>query len=235
VSGKQLLVWLTITSLAATAALAIGVLILGDFGDTEGRVLATTLAISIVGLLGLPAAVLLEQGRASVLAGATIALAAAAFVTFEYVLWLADDAEGGWKLVGTLVTATAASTQISALTTRTRAGDRQSVRAVYVSAIGLVLLVGALVINAIWNEVESGGYYRALAALAVLNVFLLVLQPLLRRLDSEARGGFKVRIATEQGGVEELELTGRDFADAVARAIRKVERDGRRVTRVERG
>jgi hypothetical protein len=67
-----------------------------------------------------------------------------------------------------------------------------------------------------------------------LNVFLIIVQPLLRRLDSEPRGGFRVRIATEPGGSEELELSGRDFADAVARAIRKLERDGRRVTRVER-
>jgi hypothetical protein len=90
-SGKQLLVSLTITSLAATAALAIGVLLLGDFGDTEGRLLATTLAISVCGLLALPAAALLEQGRSAVLAVALIALTAATFVAFDYVLWLAED------------------------------------------------------------------------------------------------------------------------------------------------
>jgi len=56
-------VFVTITSLAATAALAIGVLLLGDFRDTEARVLLTTLAISFSGLLTLPAAILLEQGR----------------------------------------------------------------------------------------------------------------------------------------------------------------------------
>lgn len=233
-SGKQLLVSLTITSLAATAALAIGVLLLGDFGETEGRVLATTLAISVSGLLALPAAVLLEQGRSTVLAGATIALTTASFVTFEYLLWLAEDNENGWKLVGTLAAATAASTQASALTSRTRPGDRQSVRAVYISAIGVVLIVAAMVIVAIWNEIDDGGYYRALAALAVLNVFLIVVQPLLRRLHSEPRGGFRVRIATEQGSIDEFELSGRDFAGAVADAIRKLERDGRRVIRVER-
>jgi hypothetical protein len=120
-SGKQLLVSLTITSLAATAALAIGVLLLGDFGDTEGRLLATTLAISVCGLLALPAAALLEQGRSAVLAVALIALTAATFVAFDYVLWLAEDSEEGWRLVASLVAATAASTQIAALTSRTRA------------------------------------------------------------------------------------------------------------------
>ena len=68
-SVKHLLVFFTITSLAATAALAIGVLLLGDFHDTEARVLLTTLAISFGGLLTLPAAILLEQGRSTTLAG----------------------------------------------------------------------------------------------------------------------------------------------------------------------
>jgi hypothetical protein len=34
--------------------------------------------------------------------------------------------------------------------------------------------------------------------------------------------------------VQELELAGRDFADAVAKAIRKHEREGRRVLGLER-
>jgi hypothetical protein len=233
-SGKQLLVSLTITSLAGTAALAIGVLLLGDFGETEGRVLATTLAISVCGLLALPGAVLLEQGRSTSLAVALIALTAATFVAFEYVLWLAEDSEDGWRLVGSLVAATAATTQVSALTSRTRAGDRQSVRVVYMCAIGAVVVVATMVVLAIWKDIDDVGFYRALAALAVLNVFLIVVQPLLRRLDSSPRGGFRVRIAAEPGDGEEIELSGRDFADAVAREIRRLERDGRRVTRVER-
>ena len=233
-SVKHLLVFCTITSLAATAALAIGVLLLGDFHDTEARVLLTTLAISFGGLLTLPAAILLEQGRSTTLAGATIALTAALFATFEYMLWLADDSESGWKIVGTLAAAAVASTQISAQTTRLRAGDRQSVRTVFYSAVSLVVLIAVLVMAAIWEEIDDGGYYRILAALAVLNVFLIVVQPLLRRLGPAAGGAFRVRIATEPGGAEEVELGGRDFADAVARAIRKLEREGRRVTSLER-
>ena len=233
-SGKHVLVFVTITSLAATAALAIGVLLLGDFRDTEARVLLTTLAISFSGLLTLPAAVLLEQGRSTTLAGATIALTAALFATFEYMLWLADDSESGWKIVGTLAAAAVASTQTSAQTTRLRAGDRQSVRAVFYSTVSLVVLIAVMVMAAIWEEIDDGGYYRILAALAVLNVFLIVVQPLLRRLGPAAGGAFRVRIATEPGGAEEVELGGRDFADAVARAIRKLEREGRRVTSLER-
>jgi hypothetical protein len=233
-SWKQVLVWLTITSLAATAVLAIGVLLLGDFGEGEGRVLLTTVAIAVCGLLALPAAVLREQNRAPVLATATIALTATLFVVFELTLWSAENSEYGWKLVGTLAAATGTATQISALTSRLRSGDRQSIRIVYVAACGLIVLIALLTMNAIWAEVDDGAYYRVLAALAVLNVFVLVLQPLMRRLGPKAEEAFRVRLSVEPGGTDELELGGRDFADAVATAIRKAERRGRHVTRVER-
>ncbi len=233
-SWKRQLVFLTIVSLAATAALAIGTLLLGDFGDFEGRVLLTTLVISACGLLTLPAAVLLEQGRLPLLAGACISLTAAFLAAFELTLWTADDSEEGWKTVATLAAATVASTQISALTSRVRAADRQAVRAVYFSAVGLILLIAVMVIAAVWEEIDDETYYRSLAALVVLNLFLVVLQPLLRRLGSDESAGYRVRIAAEPGGAEELELSGRDFADAVATAIRKLEREGRRVVRLER-
>ena len=234
-SWKRQLLFLTIVSLAATAALAIGVLLLGDFGHMEGRILFTTLVLSACGLLTLPAAVLLEQNRAPLLAGACISLTAAFFAAFELTLWTAEDSQDGWKAVGTLAALTVASTQISALTSRLRSGDRQAVRTVYASTVGLVLLLALMAIAAIWEEIEDVTYYRALAALVVLNVFLVVLQPLLRRLTHEENGaGYRVRIAAEPGGVEELELSGRDFADAVATAIRKLEREGRRVVGFER-
>jgi hypothetical protein len=230
---KRRLVVVTIVSLGVTAAIAIGVLLLGDFGETEGRILATTLALSVCGLLSLPAAVLLEQDRARLLAWVTGGLAATSFAAFEVAIWN-DDNEKAWKTVGTLAALAVASTQVSGLTSRLRAGDRRAVRVVYACAVGIVLVLAAMVVAAIWAEIESDTYYRVLAALAVLNVFLIVVQPLLRRLGTEPSVMFRVRLTTEPGDMEELELTGRDFADAVAVAIRTLERRGRRVTSLER-
>lgn len=232
-SGKRVLVLVTIASLGATAAIAIGVLLLGEFGEDEWRILGTTLAIGVCGLLGLPGAILLDQGRARALAWATVLLAGATFLAFEVAIWN-EDSERAWKLVGTLAVAAAASAQISGLTIRLRGGDRNAGRLLYGGAVALALLIAALAIGAIWKEVESEAYYRGLAALAVLNVFLVVVQPLVRRLGAERGEEYRVRITGEPGGSEELALSGRDFADALARAVRKAERDGRRITRIER-
>jgi hypothetical protein len=230
---RRLLLLAVIASLAVTAALAIGILLLGDFDDTEWRVLGTTFAISVASLLALPGAQLLDQRRAVSLAWATVALAALAFVLFEHTIWTDDDSETAWKRVGTSAVFAVAATQIAALTSRLKADDRKGVRVVYLVTAGLGLLLAALATTAMWKEIESDSFYRSLAALAVLNVFLVVLQPLLRRLGG-APESYRVRFALEPDGSEELELSGRDFAAALADGVRRLERDGRTVVRVER-
>ncbi len=198
---RRLLLLAVIASLAVTAALAIGILLLGDFDDTEWRVLGTTFAISVASLLALPGAQLLDQRRAAPLAWATVALAAVAFVLFEQVLWTDEDGETAWKRVGTAAVFAVATTQIAALTSRLKAGDRQSVGVLYLVTFGLVLLLAALATTAIWKEIDSDTFYRVLAALAVLNVFLVVLQPLLRRLGG-ASGKLPRQVRPRPGWIQ---------------------------------
>lgn len=230
---KRLLLLAMIASLAVTAALAMGILVLGDFGGTEGRVLGTTFAISVAGLLALPGAQLLDQQRAVPLAWATVALASVAFVLFEYALWRDAEGEAAWKRFGTVAVFSVAATQIAALTSRRRTDDRQNVRVAYLLTVGLALLLAVLATSAMWEEIEDVTFYRVLAALAVLNVFLVALQPLLRRLGGEP-ATYRVRLEVKPGGSQELELAGRDFAGALAEGVRRVERGGGRVVRVER-
>jgi MFS family permease len=232
-SWRRYLVLAVIASLAVTAALAIGILLLGDFGDTEARVLATTFAISVMSLLALPGAQLLDQERFVPLAWATVALAALAFVVFEHTIWTDEDSSDAWKRVGTAAAFAVATTQIAALTSRLKADDRQAVRTAYFVAVSLGYFLAVLATAAMWEEIESEGFYRMLAALAVLNVFLVVLQPLLRRLGGEP-AMYRVRIDVKPGGSQELELAGRDFAAALADGVRRAEREGGRVMRVER-
>ena len=230
---KRLLLLAVIGSLAVTAALAIGILLLGDFDDVEWRVLGTTFAISVASLLSLPGAQLLDQRRAVPLAWATVTLAGVTFVLFEHTIWTGDGSETAWKRVGTAAVFAVATTQIAALTSRLKTDDRKSVRYVYLVTIGLGLLLATLATTAMWKEIENDGFYRGLAALAVLNVFLVALQPLLRRLGG-ATESYRVKFTLEPGGSEELELAGRDFAAALADGVRRLERGERRVVGVER-
>ena len=189
-SWKRLLLIGALASLSITAALAIVLLLFGDLGPTEGRILGTTLAISIYSLLALPGTILVERRVAVQLGWATIVLAVVAFVAAVVAIWEVLDEEPGWKLAGIATALAAAGTQVSALTTRRRRDDSPWVRRVYVVACGLAVVLAALVIVAILAEIEDAEtFYRVLGALAVLNVFLIVLQPLLRRLGSAPAEG----------------------------------------------
>jgi hypothetical protein len=215
--GKRLFVVAALASLSATAAIAIVVLLFGDFGDTEWRILGTTLGISLYSLLSLPGAILLERRVAEPLGWSTIALAAAGFVLALVAIWGADDSETAWKLVGNTTALAAAATQMSALTSRRRDDDTSALRGVYLAAVALVGLLAVLATVAIWKEIDSEGFYRAVGALAVLDVFLVILQPLLRRLRGPSAGSARVVL---EGTPEQIED-----------ALRRVEGSGVRVRR----
>jgi hypothetical protein len=83
---------------------------------------------------------------------------------------------------------------------------------------------------AILDSIDDGGFYRLLGAIAVLDVLLVILAAVLRRGSGPIDRTHKVRV----DGVL-VELPSRDFAAAVATAIRRAEREGREVRRVERG
>jgi hypothetical protein len=215
--GKRILLVAALASLSATAAIAIVVLLFGDFGETEWRILGTTLAISLYSLLSLPGAILLERRVAEPLGWATIALAGAGFVLALVAIWGADDSETAWKLVGTTTAFAAAATQVSALTSRRRDDDTLTLRGVYLAAVSLAALLALLAGFAIWKEIDSEGFYRMLGALAVLDVFLIILQPLLRRLRGP--GAATARVVLE-GTPEQID-----------EALRRVEGSGVRVRR----
>jgi hypothetical protein len=221
VTARRLLALVGIASLAISAAIAILVLLFGDFGETEWRVLGTTFSISVASLLALPGAILAERGAQPVVAVANIVLALTAFLLALALLWVWEDAETLGRLLGSVTVAAVASTQVAGTTLRLRRPERDTVRWTYVAACALACVLAVMAIVAVWAEIDAETYYRILGALAVLDVFLVVLQSLLRRLGGAAAVR-EARIIVDDGDHE-----------AVADAVRRLEAAGLRV-RVER-
>jgi hypothetical protein len=239
-SVRRLFLLALVVSMCATAALAVAILLFSDFDETAARILGTTAAISAASLLALPASVLLDRGRALPLASASLGVSATAFVLALVLLWIDWDDVGAplWKSLLTATVFAIAGAQACATTIRRRRDDRRGVVVLYV--LGLVLGVSAAAMAAVaaWAEVDTTGYYRALGAVAVLGVLVTLLQPALRRFggarDAGPQASSRVRVTLAGGTTIDVEQAGRDFAEAVARAIREAERDGASVTRVER-
>jgi hypothetical protein len=74
-SGKRFLLLAVAGLLSASALLAIGILLVGHFGETEGRILTMTALLAGYGLVALPSTMLLDQGRSTHLAFGGLVLA----------------------------------------------------------------------------------------------------------------------------------------------------------------
>jgi hypothetical protein len=234
---KRAFLQLLVASLVATAALAIGFLLLADFDDRTWKVIGTTALLSGFSLLGLPGAALLDQGRAIVLGWANLVLAGIGLAWSLYLVW--SEAETGWKLLVFVVAFCGAAAQASGTTARLRDDDPPSVHLLYVVGIAGAVILASLVSLAAWQEIDDGGFYRIVGALAVAELLVILLQPILRRTGggTTAPSGvpvFEFNVTLADGREVPGDRPAKDFATAVASAISEVEGSGGRVVRIER-
>lgn len=225
---RKLLLTAIIGALCLTAAIAVVILLSGHFDQTAWRILATTSAVSFFGLLGVPVGMLLERGRALVLARLSAALTLAAFALTLVVVWR-HWTSGVGKTWGVVLTLAVAAAQAAVVEARRRDTDTPAI----VLLTGASMLTGAALavmgIAAILTEIEGDTYYRALGAVAVVDVLLLAVVAVLRRGAGPSAQAHRMRINGEL-----VEAPGRDFAAAVAAAIRTAEGAGKTVLRIER-
>jgi hypothetical protein len=248
---KRTFLWALIGSLLATAVLAIGFLLFAEFDETTLKICGTTALLSGFSLLGLPGAALLDQGRAVALGWATLLLAAGG-LTFSLILLWAESGRG-WKLLVFLVAFTGAAAQASGTTARRRVDDPTPVRILYLAGLVGAVVLATLISIAAWQEIEAPDYYRVVGAIAVADLLVVLLQPILRR-TTRGRASALVKgeayafactldvrpvelPAWARHGADnavECRVPARDFASAVATAIGALERSGGKVLRIER-
>lgn len=229
--ARRLLLRVVVVALCLTAAIAIIVLLSGSFDDTSWRILGTTTAISVFALVSVPAGVLLERGRARLLAQASGVFTLVGFLLTLGAIWNSADVPSWlWRTYGVILTLDAALAQAAAVESRRRDSDTDTIDRLALASMATASLLAAMGIAAILATIDDGGFYRILGAIAVLDVLLVVLAAVLRRGSGPIDRAHKVRV---DGRL--VELPGRDFAAAVATAIRQAEREGREVRRIERG
>jgi hypothetical protein len=232
--GKRFLLLAVIASLCATALLAIGILLFGNFGELEGRILITTALLAAYGLLALPAGFLFDQARLERLAATLLVLTAAGLAAAIAAVWWTNEPPTALgKLNATATVFAVAAAQVAALAARRRESDSRSVRRLFVSSVVLVLALATMVSIAAWAEIGAQGYFRILGSIAVLNVLAVALQPILALSSSRAHT-YRLRVRVEPSDTVEMTVEAANLAAAAAKAIRAIERDGREVTGLER-
>lgn len=232
-TARRIVLTAVAVSLIATAMLAIGILLFGSFGETEGRILGTTMMLAGYALVALPAGFLLDQSRHRPLAATLVALAAAGLALALVSVWSGGSSAVLGKVILTVTVFAVAASQTAALTARRRRSDPASVSALFAVSCTLVLTLATMASLAAWAEVDDAVYFRIVGALAVLDLLLVLLQPVIAL--ARPRGEvYRLRLAVDHGDELEREIEAADFAAAASRAIRDSERAGRRVLRVAR-
>jgi hypothetical protein len=213
--GRRLFLLTLVVSLCLTAALAIGTLLFGDFDENGGNLVATTAFLSLASLLALPAGVLLDHGRAPLLAWAVIGSAAAGFAFAELALWGSDD-DLAWKLALIFGLAALAGAQAAATTWPLGPDDGPGLVWLYWIGIALTTGLAAMISLAVLNETDDEGGVRLMAATAIAALLATLLQPIVRRLQRPAGRTYDL--------VFRLDTAPSD--DAVAAAVEALERHG---------
>jgi len=229
-SRKRLLLLGVAGLLTASALLAIGILLVGHFGRTQGRILGSTALLAGYGLVALPAAFLLDQGRCRRLALATASLAAVAAALALSGIWSGSETLG--KAVGSTTAFALAGAQVSALTARRREGDLASVRLLFTASCGTALVAASAFALFIWIQPEGSLFPRLFGALLVLDLLLVALQPLLAR-ARPAEPAHHLRVVLASGATIDVVIEGGDLATAAAKAVRAGERAGNSVIGLE--
>jgi hypothetical protein len=181
-SLKRFELGLAAVAFCVCGGLAVLFLLFGELEGASWKILTTAVVIGLYSLLALPGARLLDQGRSSILAWSAVLLAALGLLWAFRIVWSGlDDADGSWRLLVTLTACSTAVSQVCTTTARRQATDPASVDRLYAVSNLLVYSLAGIVTLASWRAVGSGALlWRVLGVLAVLDIFSLVLQPILR-------------------------------------------------------
>jgi hypothetical protein len=167
-----------LASIAVNAALGIWALLGGDFGETQGKVLATSFLVSgaMLGVLVNGAAVRRRVLWPLPLVAAVCA--AAGMLWFVLALWVEADDEAWFKIGGTLLTVAAGATLAGLLALL---GLRRAHEPLRWVADALIAVLCLTVIVVMWAEIDTDWVGRVIGVESVLVAALTLAIPALSR------------------------------------------------------
>lgn len=188
--ARRPLLAIVLGAIAVTAVLGLYAVLASDFGELQGKVLATSAAISVASILVLACAPAWERGLLRPLPAVAAGLALVALVLFVVGIWN-ELGEDFWSTFGTVLML-AVWGVLACLLVLARLAPRY--RWTFFAAAGLTLVLTALGIGALWGEGDSDTYGRTAGAFAVLSAAFVVAVPVLSRANRD-----EIKPATDFG------------------------------------
>ncbi|MFT7615962.1 MAG: hypothetical protein ACI8Y7_000789 [Candidatus Woesearchaeota archaeon] len=173
-----------IISLSISALIGIFVFLLGNFGETELRLLLTTLTIGGYSLTGLCCSVLYEQKRFIPLAVSGIVISIIGFFYTVLAIWeLVDlNTQFSWKALIFFIVLSVSIAHICLLLLLK--SDHLAVNGSLSATIIFIAIVALMLIILILNDFDNVGefYFRLLGVFAILDVLGTIVTPILNKI-----------------------------------------------------
>ena len=206
-SLKKFFLYLLIASVAFSAILGIGVVLFGDFGEFETKVLLTAFTITVTSILGLACGAFLETGRGRVLPGCGIGLAILSAILWIILIWngtIQND-----YFVKTLMSVTLLSATCSLVSLLSIAKlDKKFLWSRY-AAHASVWTLAAILLFLIWTKIDADDNWlaRVIGVLSILVAALTIMTPIFHWLSRQKSESEEIdtEIARLRARIEELE------------------------------
>ena len=166
-------------ALVLTALVGISALLIGEFGETQGKLLGTAAAVLVYTLVSFPSFLHLDRRRHSAVALLALAATTATLALLLVLLW-GPEGERGFQTLGSLAIAGFALNHVLLLLLQRN--RTQAVQATLTATLVTIGVVSGMLIFAIWGEPEAGALLRVLGVFLILDVLGTILVPVLARI-----------------------------------------------------
>jgi hypothetical protein len=186
------------------ALIAIGTILNGSFGETEGKIFATIATTFVAGSTVIAGLACLGEQRSRALGYAGIVLACGGFVLWCAQIWGGYSSDGYWKLIG-VVTAWALAVLVAA-TASLMTGSPRLARTLLPATAGAA--AGAALVASVMLLRANGDSWQLFAVLLILALLGEALIPILERYAVPDEGPAE-RVLGVVAGAEVVAVRGR--------------------------
>jgi len=181
-SRKKIALWFLIVSVAISAVLGIIVILTGNFGRLEVRIIFTTLTISAASIGALACGAASEAGRYKALATVGIGLAILAAVLLILGIWFEPDGDQYWKFTAS-TSVVAAATAHACLLSLAKLARRFAWSRAF--AFVMIYLLATFIILSIYFEPTSDFGLRLIGTTSIIVAAITIITPIFHRLSRD--------------------------------------------------
>lgn len=167
--------------LILTAIFSIWIVLVGEFGDFEIRVLLTTVSISIASMCAMACGAHIEKTHIKLAGGIGIVSAILSLLLTLLLVWAEMRGSGFWRLSLSSILVTFSIAHVLLLNLPPLIEKRFWLR--YLAGISVVIM-SLLILTLIWDEeMISAVYFRLMSVMAIIIALISLLIPIFSKLD----------------------------------------------------